>query len=388
MVHIRPRVVVDNEYVSQTRYTIDLDLPTSGRVSTLYLIVRARKDATGILNMPFMRYLISSVSINQAGQAALNAARPEAFQASYYYKTRRFPRIGWRYWSSALYDVEEVIPILFGNKIDDLEHYIDFSKLSDPKLSVTYDTATKGATTAGRTATLWNTTYYPQFTVIANFIEGEGIPGNRGYYSLRQIESFTPVNSQVKKVELKGARPIKRLMLQHDHTTLDYEIRRSLDNIRIYGDNEAWVPYDMDAERWKNVVRNAFGVGQATGRLQLACDDRIMDHIFSEREDLDVKTADSAEYQSSVQGGSGLKTVLTHVLISSGAYGAHNTLPIYFNFKGLFPWCIAPIDFPKMLDRDHLDPTEHAPVYLELKYLSNAATYAGTNRVYIEDLVA
>lgn len=86
---IRPYKVVDDEYESQSSYTIDLDLPRAGILSSLDLMVKARTATSGADPSPWIKYLISSVSVNQAGQAFLASAPPEAFEADYYYKSQR-----------------------------------------------------------------------------------------------------------------------------------------------------------------------------------------------------------------------------------------------------------------------------------------------------------
>lgn len=376
--------VVDEKYVSQTKYTLPLDLPTSGLLSTLWLIVHARTDSAVAANEPFMKYLISSISVNQAGQEALNAARPQAFEASYYYKTGKMPRMGQRMFTGNYYDMEEVIPILFGNKVDDLDYYIDLAKLNDPKLSVTYDLATKGL----QDRTLWDTTYFPRFSVIADFLEGPAIPESKGYYSLRQIEAFDVVNDLINKTELKGARPIKRILPELVVASADYEFRNSLDSVRIYGDNEAWVPFRMTPERWANYVRMKFGLCETKYQIWYCQDDRFTDMVVAERVNYLLQSMEDPAYAPISAGGSGLKANIYHVKVSDGAYGAHNYVPSYFQNVGILPWNIQVIDFPKMLDMEHLDPTLHKPVVFELDFDATAATYADSIRVNIEDLVS
>jgi len=379
---IRPKVVVDEEYVEQTSYTLDLDLPTTGILSTLWLIVKARQTDTPTANEPFMKYLISSVSVNQAGQAFLNAARPQAFQANYYYKTGKFPKLGRKMFTDDVADVEEVIPILFGDHVDDVKHTIDLSKLNDPKLSVTYDLEKKGL----QDGTLWDEDFYPRFTVIADLLQGPAIPPSEGYYSLRQIESYDVANDLEKKIELKGTRPIKRLLFERTQSTEDYEWWHNLDRIKLWGQNEAWVPFDLKARHWIESIRDHFGLCEVNGQLYYAYDDKFTDCIVAPRVSYGADQADSTSYVSTYHGGSGLKSVLGHILISDGSHGAHNLLAIMFRYLGVLPWNIGVIDMEKMLGIDHLDPTEKAPVYAELEHTDDAATYADAVRVTIEDL--
>jgi len=379
---IRPRVVVDEEYVEQTSYTLDLDLPTTGKLSTLWLICKARTSDTPTANEPFMKYLISSISVNQAGQDALNAARPQAFEASYYYKTGKFPKLGSKKFTDDVADIEEVIPIMFGQKVVDPDYYIDLSKLSDPKLSVTYDLATTGL----QAGTLWDTAYYPRFTILADLFEEEALPPAKGYYSLRQYEQYNPSDSQEKKIELKGKRPIKRFLLERTTENEDYEWYHNLDRLKIWGQNEAWVPFTMKARHWMNLIREKFGLCEAIGQLYYSYDDKFTDTIIADKVSLSAAQVDSTSYVSTFHGGSGEKSVLSHILISDGSHGAHNLLPIFFRYVGTLPWSIGVLDFEKMMGMEHLDPTEKAPVYLELDHTSNADTYADSVRVNIEDL--
>ena len=381
---IRPRVVVDEEYVEQTSHTIDLDLPTTGKLSTLWLICKARTSDTPTANEPFMKYLINSISVNQAGQDALNAARPQAFAASYYYKTGRMPKMGTKPFTDDVADIEEVIPILFGQKIVDSDYYIDLAKLNDPKLSVTYDLEKTGI----QAGTLWDTAYYPRFSVIADLFEETALPAAKGYYSLRQYEQYTPSNSQEKKIELKGRRPIKRILLERTHSTEDYEWYHNLDRIKIWGSNEAWVPFTMKARHWMNLIREKFGICEAQGQLYYAYDNKFTDCIVADRLGYDIIQADSTSYVSTMHGGSGAKSVLGHILISDGTHGAHNLLSVFFRYTGVLPWSIGVLDFEKMMGMEHLDPTEKAPIYLELDHTATGGDYVDDVRVNIEDLAS
>ena len=116
---IRPYKIIDDEFVDQESYTIDLDLPTSGILSSLMLMVKARTDDEGLCPIPWIKYLISSISVNQAGQAFLNAAPPEVFQADHYYKTGRMPRRGYEVMGGDPGEIVEEVPILFGYHLND-----------------------------------------------------------------------------------------------------------------------------------------------------------------------------------------------------------------------------------------------------------------------------
>jgi len=378
---IRPTVVVDEEYVSQDKYTIDLDLPTSGLASTLWLIVHANKVSTIDGCNAWIRNLISSISVNQAGQAALNAAPPDIFQADYYYKTGKFPQCGTRRWET-WGDIEEIVPILFGEKVDDPEHYIDFAKLNDPTLSVTYDLDA----TDCEAYIPWTDASYPRFTVIANLLQGAEIPASKGYYSLRQIEKYTPVNSQVKKVELKGPRPIKRVLFQYDLTNIAYAMRQSVDRIRLWGDNEAWIPFDMTSERFKNIVKMLFGTGVARGNFELWWHGKTINNIFDERDYIDLMLHDDITRAVYANGGSGHGFVFRLSNLSDGLPSGVAKQG-YFEFAGIAPWAVYPIDMPKMMGMDHMDPEDHKPIFLELTHASGATALGGDIRVCVQDLV-
>lgn len=378
---IRPKVVVDEEYVEQTSYTLDLDLPTSGILSDLYLTVHARRAASNHGGNAWARNLISSISVNQAGQSFLNAAPPDVFQADYYYKTGKFPIIGTRRWETAG-DIEEVIPILFGEKENDPEHTIDLSKLNDPKLSVTYDleaTDNEGMTT-------WNPAVYPRFTVLANLMQGADIPASKGYLSLRQIEKYTPSNDQKKLVELKGSRPIRRILFQYDLTGIYLVMRQNVDRIKLWGENEAWVPFDMTSERFKNLVKTIFGSGTARGNFEYWYGGRTINNIFDERDYIDIMLHNSKLLQAYAYGGSGHGFILEPTTMSDGTAQYAEALNGFFEFTGIAPWAVYPIDMAKMLGMDYLDPEEHAPVYLELTHGSAAGDTPADLRVIVEDL--
>ena len=373
--------MVDEEFESQTSYTIDLDLPTAGKVSTLWLILHARTLTTNAAGNPWARNLISSISVNQAGQEQLNAVPPDFFQADYYYKTGKFPQIGTRRWGTAG-DIEEVIPIMFGDKVDDLDYYVDLGRLNDPQISVTYDLAS----TDNEGSATWDTTYYPRFSVIADLLEGPGLLSSKGYHSLRQIEKYTPTNSQVKQVELKGARPIKQILFQFDLTNIAYVMRQSVDRVKLWGSNEAYVPFNMTAERYKNLVKMLFGTGVAKGNFDYWYGGRTINNIFDERDYIDMMLHNSKLIAAFAYGGSGHGFVLEPTTMSTGAADYATALSGFFEFAGIAPWAIYPIDARKMLGMEYLDPMEHAPLYLELTHVSNATTIGGDIRVAVEDL--
>lgn len=379
---IRPRVVADEVYESQTSYTIDIDLPTSGILSTLWLIVRMISEGDGSYASPYLRNLISSISVNQAGQNALNAARPNHFAADYFYKTGKMPRMGMR-WMGDAGEIEEVVPILFGDHPRDLEHTIDLAELSDPKLAVTYDTA--GTDTEG--LSIWDETEYPNFTVIADLIEGEGIPASKGYQSLRQVETYNPANSEIHKLELKGSRPIKTIYLQGDHTALDYRANQYIDKIRIHGENESWVPFSMDFERYKEYIHALYGNCEVQLEQADFMTDRIMDGVIEERMMTQIELKNSLTVQGYCYGGSGRVFSVMNYTMSSGAQDVNAQWGYYYG-KGLAPWSVYPIDFKKLMNMEHLDPTIHKPVYLELEHTSDAATtQPGPMRIALLDLV-
>ena len=379
---IRPKILVDQEYVSQTKYTIDLDLPTTGLLSSLFLKVRAKTTATGLCPSPALKYLISSVSVNQAGQAALNAVPPEVFQADYYYKTGKMPRRGYQRPGGDGLIIDEVIPILFGEMVDDPKHYIDLSTLSDPKLSITYDLAE----TDHVASTIWNTAYYPRFTVLANLFQGPELPASEGYYSLRQIEGYTPANSEKKKIELKGSRPIKRLYVQYDELDPSIELLHLVDRCRLWGANESWIPFDLEITPWLERIRELYGLCNVKGHIAKAKGSQTVDTGVDRRIAWDVKTPNVHSLHALILAGGGRKGTLRFVTISDGNLST-TIQAIEFSYTGLLPWSIAPVDMPGMLGIDHLDPTVNAPVFLELDHAVNAGDYSAPVKVHIEDLV-
>ena len=382
MVTIRPKVLVDKEYVSQTKYTLDLDLPTTGLLSTLFLKVTAKTALTGDCPSPWLKYLISSISVNQAGQAALNAAPPEVFQADYYYKTGKMPQRGYQRPGGVGAVVDEVVPILFGEKVDDPQHYVDLSKLNDPKLSVTYDLAE----TDHVASTIWDTTYFPRFTVLANLFQGAGVPASKGYYSLRQIEGYTPANSEKHKLELKGARPIKRLYVQYDELDCDAELLHLVDRARIWGANESYIPFDLEIIPWEELIRELYGICKVTAVVVYAKGGQTMDTVVGKSLGMSVEVAQTLDRLAELQNPAGRKATFLLFVPSTGL-ASTDIVQAEYNLKGLLPWSIAPVDMPGMLGLDHLDPTEYAPVFLELDHTVNAGDYAAPMKIHIEDLV-
>lgn len=375
--------MVDDEYASQSSYTIDLDLPTAGKVSTLWLGVKAKTITTAGETSAFIKYLISSISINQGGQAFLNAAPPEVFEADYWEKTGKFPQVGKHVAEDASENIEEIVPILFGDKVNDPDHYIDLSTLSDPKLSVTYDLASTGP----NSGTIWDTTYYPRFTVLGDLLGGVDLPVSKGYYSLRQQASYTPVDSEKHLYELKGTRPIRNIMFQFDRTSLHYGLAYTLANMRIYGDNEAWVPFDLDDRELHLLHRRAHGLCKVTGKFDYIYQGANMDIVTDYREKCGLITTDNQNQAAMIVGGSGRQGPVRAFMSGDAPGGSTETITGYFDFLGLYPWGIYNIDVKKMLGMEYLDPTEHKPVYYEVEHVSNAATIGGPVKIHIQDLV-
>jgi len=378
---IRPKVLVDHEYVTQTSYTIDLDLPTTGLLSSLFLKVTAKTVATGDCPSPWIKYLISSVSVNQAGQAALNAAPPEVFQADYYYKTGKMPQRGYQRPGGDGLVVDEIVPILFGEKPVDPEHYIDLSRLNDPKLSVTYNLAT----TDHAGSTIWDTSYYPRFTVFANLFQGPGLPASAGYHSLRQIESYTPINSEKRMIELKGRRPIRRLYIQYDAKDCNEELLHLVDRFRIWGANETYIPFDLEAWPYTELIRELYGTCEVRAVVAKAKGGQTMDMAVDRNLGSVVLIQQTNDKFAVLRDSSGRKATF---YLSTGSTGAAATDVVQAEFiiNGLMPWSIGVIDMPKMLGLDYLDPTEYAPVFLELDHAVNAGDYSAPMKIHIEDL--
>ncbi len=382
MVKIRPKVIVDAKFESQTSYTINLDLPDTGRLSTLFLKVAAKTATTGVAPNPWLKYLISSVSVNEGGQAALNAAPPEAFAADFYYKTGKMPQMGYQRPGGDGAIIDEVVPIMFGEKINDMDHYIDLSKLSDPKLSITYNLGETDH--AGQT--LWNTAYYPRFTVLTNLFQGAGVPASKGYYSLRQSELYTPANSEKHLLELKGPRPIKRMYIQYDELTANAEFLHLVDRVRLWGMNESWIPFDLESWPFTELVRQLYGICEVDAYVPYAKGgqnvDMGVDRFYGGTIELPV----TQTVQAVIQNAAGRRGGLKYTTMSSGG-NSTAVLQAEYNFKGLAPWSIYPVDMPKMLGVEHLDPSENAPLFLELWHAVNAGDYSAPMRIHTQDLV-
>lgn len=378
----RPKVLIDKEYVSQTKYTIDLDLPTTGLLSTLFLKTTAKTTTTGNCAFPHVKRLISSVSVNQAGQAALNAAPPEVFQADYYYKTGKMPQCGYQRPGGDGAIIDETIPIMFGEKVDDPNYYIDLAKLNDPKLSVTYDLTTLDH--AG--STIWDTAYYPRFTVLADLLQGAGLPASKGYYSLRQIESYTPVNSEKRKIELKGARPIRRLYVQLDKLIPNAELLHLVDRCRIWGANESWIPFDLEVIPWEELIRELYGICEVTAVIAYAKGAQTLDMAIDKSLGAVAEVTQTLDRRAAVRDAAGRRATFLLFVPSTGL-ASTDVVQAEYMFKGLLPWSVAPVDMPGMLGIEHLDPAVSAPVFLELDHAVNAGDYSAPMRIHIEDLV-
>lgn len=383
MVILRPKVLVDDDFVDQTAATINLDLPTAGKLSTLWLGVKAKTATSGGETSAFIKYLISSISVNQGGQAFLNAAPPEVFQADYWAKTGKFPQVGKHLAEDASENIEEIVPILFGDHVNDLEHYIDLSKLSDPKLSVTYDLAATGP----NSGTLWDTTFKPKFTVVADLMSDAGLPPSKGYYSLRQQATYTPTDAQKKLHELKGTRPIRNIMFQFDRKSLHYGLYSSIDNLKIYGDNEAWVPFDLDDRELHLLHRRVHGLCEVTGKFDYVYPGANMDMVVDYKEVHGIIQTDVQNELCTIVGGSGRQGPVRAFVSGDNIGGASTTLAAYFRFLGYYPWSIYNIDVKKMLGMEFLDPSTHMPVYFEVDHVSNAATIGGPVAIHVQDLV-
>lgn len=382
MVKVRPKVVVDAKYESQTSYTINLDLPETGKLSTLFLKVAAKTTSTGNCPSPWMKYLISSISVNQAGQAALNAAPPEVFAADYYYKTGKMPQMGYQRPGGVPQRVEEIIPIMFGEKINDFNHYIDLGKLADPKLSVTYNLAE----TDHAGSTVWDTSYYPRFTVLTNLFQGAGLSPSKGYHSLRQSELYTPANSEKHLLELKGQRPIKRLYHQYDATDPNETIIHMIDRIRITGKNEEWIPFDITVWEYTELIRNLYGICEIDALVSYAKGGQYLDLAMDMYLGGTVRLPATQLVHSLIQDASGRRGTLKYTTRSSGA-NSTAAVGAEYNLKGLAPWSVYPIDMPKMLEIDYLDPNENSPVFLEVTHNAGAGGYSAPSRIHTLDLV-
>ena len=278
--------------------------------------------------------------------------------------------------------IDEIVPILFGEKVDDLQHYIDLSKLSDPKLSVTYDLAE----TDHKGSTIWDTSYYPRFTVLANLFQGVGIPPSEGYYSLRQIESYTPVNSEKHKLELKGTRPIKRLYVQYDELDPSAELLHLVDRARLWGSNESWIPFDLETWPWEELIREHYGICEVTAYVAHVKGGQTMDMCVDKDLGSHVEIPQTDDRTAELRSAAGRRADI-RLLVTSGGTPSTDVIAAEYYIKGLLPWSVGIIDMPNMLGVDHLDPTEHAPVFLELWHAVNAGDYAAPMKIHVEDLV-
>lgn len=369
---VRPKIVAEDEYVSQAAYTLNINLPTSGKVSTLFLIVAAERGDSVSSNNPFINNLISSISVNQAGTSHLNSARPQAFQADYSYKTGLWPRTGLERWDDPA-RIREIVPIMFGDKINDPNYYVDLGKLSDPQLSVTYDLAT----TDPVEETIWDTTYYPRFTVVANLLTGPDMVAPKGYHSLRQIESWSPANDEIRKIELKGQRPIKRIYYEGVSYYLQYAMKQYVDRFRIYGDNEEWIPFDLKANHYINLVHSMFGMFTANAGISRITHQKTLDMMLEEAfkwhfEDIHYSNA----YMVRIAGYSGRGITPYQMDMSTGSSVDASVIGGDWEVKGLAPWGVWAFDMLKLLGMDVLDPQEHKPIYFEVDHTDDAATTA------------
>lgn len=378
---LRTKVLVDDETESQESYTMHLDLPTSGKVSTLWLGVKANTPESAGETSAFIKYLVSSVSVNQGGQAALNAAPPEVFQADYWAKTGKWPQCGKHLAEDASENIEEIVPIMFGEKVNDPNYYIDFAKMSDPKLSIIYNTGGTGP----NSGELWRDAYYPKFTIVADLMSGPDLPASRGFHSLRQQAQYTPADSQIKKHELRGNRPIRNILFQFDRKSLHYGLYSSIDNLKLDGENGSYVPFDLDDRELHLLHRRVHGLCEVTGKFDYVYDGANMDGVVDYREYNAVMDSVSAGCLFTIDGGSGRQMPVRSfaadgVSLTEAAYGA------CFKFTGYYPWSIYNLDVPKMLGIDSLKPEEHDPMFFEIDHVSNAATIGGPVKIHTVEI--
>jgi len=376
---LRPYKVVEDKYESQESYTIDIDLPDKGRFSYMNLLVKANSITEGTGGGPFIRTLISNVNINEGGSSHLNGAPPEAFQADFWYKTGQPWREGRHKWQTALDEVISQIPIMFGESIADPKYGIDLAKMSDPTLSITYDT---GATRNTAVAP-FESDYYPRFTPIIYLQEGVW-PALEGYQSLRQIDRYTPANSEEHKTELKGGRPIKRVYAQYDKSTPYYEWGHSLTKGMLWADNKKYKPFEFKTFNWMQVIRDCYGL------MTFPCDfyyqkgNSKIDTVVGSPISVEGHVWQS-EYTMDPAIGSGREWQAIFRQISDGGNVDAEVLPVSWYATGYLPWDFLVIEAEKMLGMEWLDPTDKAPMYLELDHVSNAATIAGEVNVHICD---
>lgn len=377
MVNYRSKVLVDDEYESQSSYTIDLDLPTTGKLSTIWLGVKAKTVTTGGESSAFIKYLISSVGVNQGGQSHLNSAPPEVFEADYWAKTHMWPQMGKHLGEDASENIEEIVPIMFGDVVNDPNYYVDLAKLSDPKLSVTYNLASTGP----NSGTIWDTDYYPRFTVVADLMSGADLPASKGYHSLRQQLSYTPVDSEKRNYELKGGRPIRNLLYQFDRKSLHYGIYTSLANLAIDGKNGEWVPFDLDDRELHLLHRRTHGLCEASFKFDYVYDGANMDGVVDYREFRPAFDTDKAGCIMTVDGGSGRQMPMRK-FEANGVTITDEALTTYCRFNGYYPWSIFNLDIPKMLGMPPIMPSDYAPLYLKIEHVSNAATIGGPCKLH------
>lgn len=375
---IRPYKVVTDRYESQSSYTIDIDLPDKGRFSYMDLLVKVRSDTDGKGGGPFVKTLCTSVSISEGGQSHLCSAPVEAFQADYWYKTGRTWREGRHKWQSELGECISQIPILFGESIVDPNYGIDLAKMSDPQLSITYNMANTGVD--GETP--FGSSYYPRFTPIIYLQEGTW-PALQGYQSLRQIDKYIPANSEEHKTELKGGRPIKRIYAHLDIVVPYYEWGHTLATGKLWGDNEKYKPFEFTCFEWQQVIRDCFGLFTFPWETYYHQSSQGMDCV--------------AGSPISIEGHGWIAEHFTDPALSSGRHMApkfyrgsdglvaNEIAPISLYATGYTPWDVMVIDAEKMLGMEWLDPSNKAPMYLELDHKSGAAAIGGPVKVHILD---
>lgn len=381
MPKLRTKVLVDDETESQESYTMHLDLPSAGKLSTLWLGVKANSVVESGETSAFIKYLVSSISVNQGGQAALNAAPPEVFQADYWAKTGKWPQCGKHLGEDASENIEEIVPIMFGEVVNDPNHYIDLSKMSDPKLSVIYDTGGTGP----NSGELWRDGYYPKFTVVADLMSGPDLPPSKGYHSLRQKAQYTPADSQIKKLELRGSRPIRNILFQFDRKSLHYGVYSSIDGLKLDGKNGEYVPFDLDDRELHLLHRRAHGLCEVTGKFDYVYVGANMDAVVDYREANGIVSTDNENVWAMPVGGSGRQLPIRK--FESGADPADlTTITAYFRFLGYYPWSIFNLDIPKMLGLESLKPDEHDPLFFEIDHVSNAATIGGPVKIHTVEL--
>jgi len=271
---------------------------------------------------------------------------------------------------------------MFGEKINDPELYIDLAKLTDPKLSVTYNLGE----TDHSGQTVWNTEYYPRFTVLTNLFQGPGLPPAKGFESIRTTESYAPANSEKRKIQLKGTMPITRLYAQADTLDADEEWLHLVDKYKLWGQNEEWIPFELEAWQYTELIRHIYGICKAEAYIAYAKGGQQIDMIIDRMIGASVHLPLSATEMAKLKGAAGRMAELESITMSSGS--ATTTVnQVEYNFQGLLPWSIAPIDMPKMLGIDTLDPTVKAPVYLQLNHAVNAGDYTSLMKIHTQDIL-